>query len=65
MEFAMELAAKLTRRSPEALAALKELAYLSTCPKELPKRMETEGERLFALYHTPFAKKKINDFANK
>ncbi len=65
MDFAMELAAKLTRRSPEAIAALKQLAYLSTCPRELPERMEKEGEYLFDLYHTPFAKKKINDFANK
>lgn len=65
MDFAKEWAAKLTRRSPEALAALKELAYLSTCPQELPDRMTKEAECLFHLYHTPFAKAKINDFANK
>lgn len=65
MEFAKEIAAKLTRRPPQALANLKKLAYLSTRPLELPDRMQEEFERLYALYHTQEAQIKIQEFANK
>lgn len=63
--FAKEIAAKLTRRSPLAIAQLKRLAYLSTCPVDLETRMTEEGKSLYALFHTPEAQKKIQDFANK
>ena len=63
--FAKEIAAKLTRRSPQAIAQLKKLTYLSTCPMELEERLEEEGKSLFMLFHTPEAQKRIHDFANK
>lgn len=65
LSFAMEIAAKLTRRSQVALAQLKKLVYLSTCPMDLEKRMEEEGKSLYMLFHTPEAQRKIQDFANK
>lgn len=65
LDTSAELARRLSRRSPEALAALKRLAFLSTCPVELKTRMEEEGKYLFELYHTPFAKQRIREFAEK
>lgn len=65
MDAAMELARKLARRPAQALAQLKKLAYLSTCPIPLAQRMETEAQTVYDLYHTPEAQKKIHEFANK
>lgn len=65
MGFAKDIAAKLTRRSPMAIAQLKRLAHLSTCPVGLEERMKEEGKSLYMLFHTPEAQKKIQDFANK
>ncbi|WP_367566268.1 enoyl-CoA hydratase/isomerase family protein [Lacrimispora sp.] len=64
-DYAQELAAKLARRSPMAIAQLKKLAYLSTCPMGLEERMEEEGKSLYMLFHTPLAQEKIKNFANK
>ena len=64
-DFARDIAAKITRRSPKAIAQLKRLANLSTCPIPLKERMEEEGKSLYELFHTPEAQKKIQDFANK
>lgn len=65
MDKAREIAAKLARRSPQAIAALKRLAFLSTCPVELDERMKQEAANLSVLYHTEEAQKKIHEFANK
>lgn len=64
-DFARDIAAKITRRSPKAITQLKRLAYLSTCPIPLEERMEEEGKSLYELFHTPEAQKKIQDFVNK
>ncbi len=65
MAKAREVAEKLARRSPAAIAALKRLVYLSTRPLELDERMEQEAADLSALYHTQEAQKKIQEFASK
>ena len=62
---AQEIAEKLARRSPAAIAALKKLVFLSTCPLGLDERMEQEAENLSILYHTQEAQKKIQEFVNK
>lgn len=64
-EVCMNLAQKLTRRSPLALAQLKRLAYLSTCPIDLDARMGQEANAVFELFKTPQAKEKIEKFINK
>jgi enoyl-CoA hydratase/carnithine racemase len=63
--YAKELASKLCRRSASALAELKRLALLSTYPIDRDERLATEIGTLFKLFHTPEAKKLIDDFANK
>lgn len=63
--FCLELAAKLSRRSPEALAQLKRLACLSTEPLSLDDRMRVEGAELLRLFRTPQAREKIDAFVEK
>ena len=65
MDEALKIAGKLTRREPEAIAALKQLVFLSTRPLELDERMEQEAANLSRLYHTEAAQKKIHEFADK
>lgn len=64
-ETCMQLASKLARRSPEAIAQLKRLAYLSTCPVDLDARMKDEGATVFRLFKTAQAQKRILDFIRK
>nr|WP_278276530.1 enoyl-CoA hydratase/isomerase family protein [Anaerotruncus rubiinfantis] len=63
--FTVSIAQKLARRSPAALAELKRLVYLSTCPKDLDERMTEEGNTVLRLFKTPEARQKIEDFMNK
>ncbi len=65
MDAALQLAGKMARRPAKALAQLKKLAYLSTCPLPLEERMATEAQTVYDLYHTPEAQQKIHEFANK
>lgn len=65
MATAMDVAMKMTRRNPLALAQLKRLSFLSTCPVPLAERMKDEAQTVYELYHTPEAKEKINAFASK
>ncbi|MEM1484301.1 enoyl-CoA hydratase/isomerase family protein [Oscillospiraceae bacterium PP1C4] len=63
--FSEQIAQKLSRRSPEAIAQLKRLVYLSTCPIDLDNRMKDEGKTVFDLFRTEQAKERIENFIHK
>lgn len=64
-EKTFEIASKLARRPSSAIAELKRLAYLSTCPVDLEERMQEEGKAVFKLFKTLEAKTLIDEFKRK
>lgn len=64
-EKTQELAEKLSRRVPGALAELKKLAQLSLSEESFENRMKEEGKSVYKLFLTSEAKEKINEFIKK
>ena len=56
---------KLTRRSPNAIKKLKQLAQLSLLPLSFDQKIEEEGKVVTELFYGDEAKKAIQNFIDK
>jgi len=60
-----KFAGKLSRRPKQSVSMLKKLAQLSLQPQSFKSKLEKEGKAVSELFHSPVAKKKIQDFIDK